>query len=172
MKAAIAIKKGDESVVTSPDLRVPLHELATKAGATVIDGYVEDDVMIPNFSETVARIIQPEGHGIEALNFVQGEIPPEVEAANSTEPTETTETTREGRFQGLSSEQLAQTLRRIIRDQLIHYHEVRVGTIYNDWGTGLSRGSISRHLKKVVEALQEDHLNVETCHGRYWIPRQ
>ena len=163
MKAAVAIKKGEHSVVIDPSLKVPLHEFVSKSNATILEGFVPDPVTFPTFDQVVESLANDSFNGIEVFSFTQEQEAP---------AEETPEVTRQEvdlNYVGITDEEKAQRIRARIRDILLNNGQVRVNHIFLVWGTNLSRVSISRHMAKVVQGLAAEGVEVKSRHGRYFL---
>lgn len=173
MKQAIALDLGEYRVPLDVENKRCLFELTKITGIPLIDGFVGNEVELITLDRAIA-ILNGEEEAPE-ISFSTEEPTPteEPEPKTALEPIERP---RSEEFEGTTDDTRAQTIRDRIRARLLHNthdlpgcrsYEVRLGAIFENWGTGLSRGSISRHLKRVVEALQDAGHDIYCGAGRY-----
>ncbi len=182
MKEAIAIQVGTRRIPTTKASLRSLHELSKRFEYPIIHGFMPDHIAVPDLQKAVDFLNHPEV-GMDDYQFKTKEeweatgIEPAITPV-SEDHEEESEDKQEarGEFAHLNDSDRATLLRQMIRRRLqentpslpdCQDYEIRLGKILQYWGTGLSRQTITRHIKTVVEEMGREGLQVTSTAGKY-----
>ena len=183
MKEAIVLEVEGKNIVTRREYQKCFHEMSTALGYPMKVGFVPDTPELPDLDEVISCLNgtkNPKAFDFTSTAPTQEALPasmatPDVEKADAEENSDA-----QGDFAGLGDEARAELLRAWIKGRITQgdhdlpdcaRNEVRVGKIFENWHTGLSRGSISRLAKRAIEEIEGSGYQIFRGAGRYYKQR-
>lgn len=169
-KEAVLLSLGDLSFVAPMEYARCLYEASGWSELAMKKIFVEDDTELPSLDDVVS-ILNGEAQP-SVVNYYVGED--SVPVSSPSQPQEHIAPC----FEGLSDNDRAVFLREQMRKCLVGDlpaasdeppYLATVKYIFENWNSGLSRGSISRHLKIAADEVRQSGKTVTSSAGRYMV---